>query len=192
MVDRPKPLNIEVGRQKTGDPVYAVNKAGDFSKKSVREPDWPQNAAEKQTLSEINDSKSEGAARFMDAMRRVMFLGDMPRGLPFVSTTASNSETDSSMGLVTLPRSDLQETYRKRMEAVDSALEQSQNPPEPFKWIKSKTVMKDKNDPGSSKAPEGTEKAISAYAIPSPATPNPTGNDIINVEPLKNKELKVL
>ena len=54
MIDKGKPLNLVVGKVERSDPVYAVNKDGDFSKKSVREPEWPQDADEKQPLSEIN------------------------------------------------------------------------------------------------------------------------------------------
>ena len=191
MIDKEKPLNLTVGNLERRDPVYAVNKAGDFSKKSVREPEWPQNAEEKQPLSAINENKSNGAMRFQDALKRVIQLGDLPKGLPLYAITSSGSEADNAMGIVPLPKSDLQERQADRMKAVDAAIRQSQNTPMSFEWIKSRTKMTDKNDTGSNNSVSGRDKGIPVVdGIPQAGSSE--GKDVLKVDVKKNIELKVL
>jgi hypothetical protein len=191
MIDKEKPLNLVVGKVERSDPVYAVNKAGDFSKKSVREPEWPQNAEEKQPLSEINENKSKGAMRFQDAIKRVIQLGELPKGMPLYAITSSGSESDNAMGIVPLPKSDLQEHQAERMKAVDAALAQSQNSPQSFEWVKSRAKMTDKYDTGSNKNVSGRDHGIPVVdSIPLAGSSD--GKDVLKVDVKKNIELKVL
>lgn len=191
MIDKEKPLNLTVGNVERRDHIYAVNKDGDFSKKSVREPEWPQNAEEKQPLSEINENKSRGAMRFQDALKRVIQLGDLPKGLPLYAITSSGSDPDNAMGVLPLPKSDLQERQAERMKAVDAAIKQSQNTPMSFEWIKSRTKMTDKNDTGSNQNVAGRDHGIPVVDS-IPLAGSKEGKDVLNVDIKKNIELKVL
>jgi len=191
MIDKEKPLNLTVGHVERRDHIYAVNKDGDFSKTSVRESEWPQNAEEKQPLSEINENKSKGAMRFQDAIKRVIQLGELPKGMPLYAITSSGSESDNAMGIVPLPKSDLQEHQAERMKAVDAAIRQSQNTPQSFEWIKSRAKMTDKNDTGSNNSVSGRDKGIPVVdSIPQAGSNE--GKDAIKVDIKKNIELKVL
>ena len=191
MIDKSKPLNIELGVQKRTDPVYAVNKSGDFSKKSTREPEWPQNAEEKQPLSDINENKSKGVLRFEDVKKRVIQLGDIPRGIDHMAVSASGNESDNAMGVVPLQASGVQEHYEQRLASVKDALAQSMNPPEFFPLGKSRAKIIDKNDPGhvEEKAKRSQPIAI-VDGIPSDEAPS--GKKLINVSSFKNTELRTL
>ncbi len=191
MIDKGKPLNLVVGKVERSDPVYAVNKDGDFSKKSVREPEWPQDADEKQPLSEINENKSKGAMRFQDAIKRVIQLGELPKGMPLYAITSSGSESDNAMGIVPLPKSDLQEHQAERMKAVDAALAQSQNTPQSFEWIKSRAKMVDRNDPGHDENVSGRDKGL-PIVDSVPLAGSSDGKDVLKVDVKKNIDLKVL
>jgi len=191
MIDKEKPLNIVVGKVERSDPVYAINKDGDFSKKSVREPEWPQDAQEKQTLSAINENRSNGAMRFQDAIKRVIQLGDLPKGIPLFAVTSSGSDPDNAMGIVPLPKSDLQERQAERMKAVDAAIKQSQNMPMSFEWIKSRAKMTNKNDAGYNENVSDREKLIPVVDSVPLAGSN-DGKDVLKVDVKKNIDLKVL
>lgn len=92
MIDKGKQLKIPMGVQTTSDPVYAVNQAGDFSKQSVKEKPWPQDAQEKQPMQEHNEGRSLGAIIVKDAIARMVQLGDVPRGLAMTSFKSGNGE----------------------------------------------------------------------------------------------------
>ena len=188
MIDKEKPLtSIKLLSPETSNPVYAVNQAGDFSKKSVREPEWPQDAEEKHPLSEINDSQSAGAKRFEDAKHRVILLGDTPRGLDIVSPFSGGTDKDNAMGVVPLPQTSTLAAFEERLASLAKDMEQGTNPPTPIPIPRSKAKLLDKNDPGhneeKSKRIGGNEVLLADASEKRPMNRLPT---------LKNEDLAVL
>jgi len=193
MIDKGKPIDKVSGTMERRDHVYAINQAGDFSKKSVKEPEWPQNATEKQPLSALNENQSLGAKRFEDIIRRVTFTGDIPRGIVTEfspSPAAVNAHSDSANGIIALPPSSMLEKFADRIKNVSDIVDGARNPPDTFPLLKSRAKIIDKNDPGSNKEQERRMKPVATVdGIPNEAS---QGKRILEVGDLKNRDLKVI
>jgi len=192
MIDREKPLNIKIGVAERSDPVYALNKAGDFSKKSVREPEWPQDAHTKQPLQEINENRSEGAKRFEDVIARVIQLGEIPRGFQYNTTRAGNDDVDSGMGVVVLGKSNPQEEYQKRLESISQLINESKNQSQSsFPWPPSRAKLRDKNNPGHD-TDVADRRKLEASFLSIPHASSPDMKDAVKISTEHNRELKTV
>jgi hypothetical protein len=189
MIDKEKPLtSIKLLSPETTDAVYAVNKAGDFSKKSVREPEWPQNADDKRPLSELNENKSLGAARFEDVKRRMIMLGDAPRGLAYVSPYSGGTDKDNAMGVVPLPQSGELESWKERLKSMEKLMDQNANPPSvPDMVPKSKAKLVDHNDPGHNED-KGRRIGGNEVVLADASEARP----VYKLPEMKNRDLKTL
>ena len=191
MIDKEKPLNIDIGVAKRSDPVYAINKAGDFSKKSVREPEWPQDAQPIQSMQDINENNSEGKKRFEDVIARVIQLGEIPRGLQY-NTDHSTDSGDNAKGVIALGHSDPQERYEDRLKSISTIIDSSRNTPQPsFPWPVSRAKVKDKNDPGHNPNVANRVKLEASFiSIPNAASDDK--RDGILVTPKSRDNLRTL
>ena len=189
MIDKGKKINETVGNLETRDHIYAINKAGDFSKKSVKESEWPQNAEKKQPLSDINENKSEGAKRFEDVVRRVIETGNLPRG--FTHTPISiNSPRDNAMGIVTLPTDEFNERLSERIKDISGLIDEARNVPDTFIWTKSRAKMTTPNDPGHGEKKADRVETVSVIeGIPLAGA---KGKEKIEIADFKNRDLTVL
>jgi|GEM_PF-4895359 len=189
MIDKGKKIDMTVGNLETRDHVYAVNKSGDFSKKSVKEAEWPQNADKKQPLSEINENKSEGAKRFEDVIRRVIETGNIPRGFTHIPISI-NSPKDNAMGIITLPTNDMNEKMAEKIKEISGLIDEARNVPDTFIWTKSKAKMTSPNDSGHEEKKTGRVEQISVIqGIP---IAGGEAKSKIEIADLKNRDLTVI
>ena len=189
MIDKGKKTDMTVGNLETRDHVYAVNKSGDFSKKSVKESEWPQNAEKKQPLSEINENKSEGAKRFEDVVRRVIETGNIPRGFTHVPISI-NSPRDNAMGVVLLPTNDMNEKTLEKMKEISGLIDEARNVPDTFMWTKSRAKMTTPNDPGHEEKKAG--RVVQVSVIEGIPVAGGEAKSKIEVSDLKNRDLSVI
>ena len=196
MAEQEASQNITLGKAKTSDAVYAVNKAGDFSKGSVREKNWPSDADEKQDIQELNKQNSNGAKRFEDAIARVIQLGDVPRGISSVNPRSGNDERDSAMGVITLPHSDLQARFEGRMKDLGDIIIQAHKPAS-SPYANTKVEIIDKNEPKElSSKPKGGVEAVKSHKIETAdhfvSSTIQNGKKLIEVKSFKSHDLWVL
>jgi hypothetical protein len=179
MIDKEKPIGTErigISTRDLSTP-YAVNKAGDFSKKSVREPEWPQDAAPKQPLEEINMNRSRGKAAFEDVLARVYQLGEIPRGAQ-IQTIASSDDGDSARGVSALPHSEPQAAWQKRLEDMKAMIFSAVNEPKPS------------NDPGHDTNVKDRRQEDAPF-IMVPSVSSDFKKELVNFKP-ERSELKTL
>jgi hypothetical protein len=192
MIDKEKPIGTErigISTRDLSTP-YAVNKAGDFSKKSVREPEWPQDAAPKQPLEEINMNRSRGKAAFEDVLARVYQLGEIPRGAQ-IQTIASSDDGDSARGVSALPHSEPQAAWQKRLEDMKAMIFSAVNEPKPsFPFQKTKVKLLDKNDPGHDTNVKDRRQEDAPF-IMVPSVSSDFKKELVNFKP-ERSELKTL
>ena len=186
-MERENPVKAEIGVLKTKDHVYAVNKSGDFSKPSAKEPWWPQDAAGKRpiidVIEDLNIGKSLGAMRINVAVSQQIKLGALPRGMR--DTLSVNSHDDSDRGVVLLEPESLNEMEEKRLsEQLDHILGTAHNRPSTLPWTPKYAKVFDPNQDKKKKIPSSLPAPLPVVGYDPDVVP-------LDTEPTKANVIKI-